>query len=142
MSSQKDRRTGIDRTGIDHWLDIDHVQLAIPVDGEDEARAFYVGVLGLVEVPKPAAMVVRGGAWFEAGEVRIHVGVEDPFVPARKAHPALVLSRLRRFIEDTGLDARWNDEIAGVLRCHVDDPFGNRIELIDAGSDAGRGGAA
>ena len=121
----------VDRPLLDRWIRLDHVQLAIPVGAEDEARAFYVGVLGLTEVPKPPAMAVRGGAWFEAGEVRIHVGVDEPFVPARKAHPALVMSGLREFISDAGLDATWSDEAPGVVRCHVADPFGNRIELID-----------
>lgn len=113
------------------WIGIDHVQLAIPAGGEDEARAFYVGVLGLTEQPKPEVMAARGGAWFEAGEVRVHVGVDDPFVPARKAHPALTMHDLRGFIDASGLDATWNTEIAGVVRCHVDDPFGNRIELVE-----------
>ena len=115
------------------WVAIDHVQLAIPPGSEDRAREFYVGVLGLDETPKPASMAARGGAWFEAGDVRIHVGADADFVAARKAHPALVRRDLRGFIERTGLDATWNDEIADVVRCHVDDPFGNRIELIDAG---------
>lgn len=119
------------------WIGLDHVQLAIPVGGEDEARGFYVGVLGLTEVPKPAVMAARGGAWFEAGDVRIHVGVEDPFVPARKAHPALVMSGLRDFIARTELEAKWNDEIPGLVRCHVADPFGNRVELIEASRGAG-----
>jgi catechol 2,3-dioxygenase-like lactoylglutathione lyase family enzyme len=116
------------------WVGIDHVQLAIPVGGEDEARAFYVGVLGLTEAPKPPILAARGGAWFEAGAVRIHVGPESPFVPARKAHPALAIRGLRALVDRTGLAATWNDEIPGTVRCHVDDPFGNRIELIEAGS--------
>ena len=116
------------------WLGIDHVQLAIPVGAEDAARAFYVDTLGMVEVPKPPAMAARGGAWFRAGPSEIHVGVEAEFVPARKAHPALLVAGLREFVERTGLAARWSDEIEGSIRCHVDDPFGNRIELIDAGA--------
>ncbi len=114
------------------WVAIDHVQLAIPVGGEDVARSFYIGVLGLSEVRKPSVMAGRGGAWFEAGDVRVHVGAEAEFVPARKAHPALSLRGLRRFVEDRGLDATWNTEIDGLVRCHVSDPFGNRVELIDA----------
>jgi catechol 2,3-dioxygenase-like lactoylglutathione lyase family enzyme len=114
------------------WVGIDHVQVAIPVGGEDRARAFYCDVLDLDEVPKPPVMAARGGAWFEAGDVRIHVGVEAPFVPARKAHPALKIRGLVDFVRTSGLDVTWNDEIAGVVRCHVFDPFGNRIELIDA----------
>ena len=115
------------------WIGLDHVQLAIPVGGEDVAREFYTGVLGLTEVPKPPVMAARGGAWFEAGDVRIHVGTEDPFVPARKAHPAITMVGLRAFVAAAGLDATWNDEVPGVVRCHVFDPFGNRIELIEAG---------
>ncbi len=114
------------------WTGIDHVQLAIPVGGEAGARAFFVDVLGLREVPKPAAMAARGGAWFEAGPVKIHVGVEEAFVAARKAHPALTVHGLEMLIEAAGLDAEWNDEISGVTRCHINDPFGNRIELIEA----------
>ena len=113
------------------WRGIDHVQLAVPVGGEQVAREFYVGVLGLTEVPKPAALAVRGGAWFEAGATRIHVGVEPDFTPAKKAHPALVIAGLRAFIDESGLAATWSDEIPGTTRCHIDDPFGNRIELIE-----------
>ena len=115
------------------WVSIDHVQVAIPVGSEDVARAFYVGVLGLTEVPKPPEMAARGGAWFESGVVRVHVGVEESFVPAAKAHPALTMRGLRRFVLDSGIGATWNDELAGVVRCHVLDPFGNRLELIEAG---------
>ncbi|MGA9278566.1 glyoxalase [Ilumatobacter sp.] len=117
------------------WVAIDHVQVAIPIGGEDEARRFYAGLLGLSEVPKPAVMAARGGAWFESGVVRVHVGAEDAFVPARKAHPGLTMNGLAEFIGSSGLDATWNTEIPDIVRCHVFDPFGNRIELIDAGND-------
>jgi catechol 2,3-dioxygenase-like lactoylglutathione lyase family enzyme len=117
----------------DVWRGIDHVQLAIPVGSEDRARQFYVGVLGLTEVPKPPLMAARGGAWFEAGSTVVHVGAESDFVPARKAHPALLVAGLESFVARTGLDARWSDEIPGTMRCHIDDPFGNRIELVEAG---------
>ena len=119
--------------GVAAWVGIDHVQVAIPVGGEDLARSFYVGRLGLVEVPKPPALAVRGGAWFEHGAARVHVGAEADFVPARKAHPALLVRGLRELVDRAQLDARWSDEIPGTLRCHIDDPFGNRIELIEAG---------
>jgi catechol 2,3-dioxygenase-like lactoylglutathione lyase family enzyme len=117
------------------WVGIDHVQLATPVGAEDEARRFYVDVLGLVEVPKPADLAKRGGAWFEAGEVRLHIGGEAPFVPARKAHPALAISNLVEFVEARNLDVVWNTEIEGLTRCHVDDPFENRIELVQVDGD-------
>ncbi len=116
------------------WRGIDHVQLAIPAGGEPRARAFYAGVLGMTEMPKPPLLAARGGAWFRAGPVEIHVGVERDFVPARKAHPALLVEGLPAFVDVAGLDVRWNDEIPGLVRCHVDDPFGNRIELIEAAS--------
>jgi catechol 2,3-dioxygenase-like lactoylglutathione lyase family enzyme len=136
MSSAKTNGNELHATSGEHakpkWVAIDHVQLAIPVGGEDEARRFYVDVFGLAEVSKPAAMVARGGAWFEAGDVRLHVGAEEDFVSARKAHPALTMSNLADFISTSGLDATWNDEIVGVVRCHVFDPFGNRIELVQA----------
>jgi catechol 2,3-dioxygenase-like lactoylglutathione lyase family enzyme len=120
-------------SGSPSWRGIDHVQLAIPRGGEHAAREFYVGVLGFTEVPKPPVMAARGGAWFEAGDTRLHVGVEPAFTPARKAHPALLIEGLRAFIEASGVEARWSDEIPDSVRCHIDDPFGNRIELIEAG---------
>ena len=116
------------------------MQVAIPVGGEPLAREFYAGVLGLTEVPKPAALAARGGAWFEGGTTRVHVGVEADFAPAKKAHPALLIDGLRAFIDASGLAARWSDEVPGTTRCHVDDPFGNRIELIDcSAADASAG---
>lgn len=121
----------VDR-GAGAWRGIDHVQLAIPVGSEERAREFYVGVLGLSEVPKPAVMAARGGAWFEAGATVVHVGADPDFVPARKAHPALLVAGLEAFVARTGLEARWSDEITGTTRCHIDDPFGNRIELVEA----------
>jgi len=117
-------------------LRIDHVQLAMPAGGEAAAEAFYSGVLELPRVPKPPLLAVRGGCWFESAAVHVHLGVEDPFVPARKAHPAFVLEDLREFVAAHGLDVRWSDEVPGTVRCHLDDPFGNRLELIDAGSHA------
>lgn len=118
--------------GTIRWAGIDHVQMAIPPGGEDVARRFYVDRLGLVEVAKPPALAARGGAWFEAGATRIHVGVEADFVPATKAHPALLVHGLRELVAETGLEVSWSDEIPGIVRCHLADPFGNRIELVEA----------
>jgi catechol 2,3-dioxygenase-like lactoylglutathione lyase family enzyme len=136
MSSAKQAPNPSDRvsgTASDPvWVGIDHVQLAIPSGSEDEARRFYVDVLGLTEVPKPPLLAARGGAWFEAGAVRLHVGGEEPFVAAKKAHPALMLSNLGSFVDGRGIDATWNDEIEGLVRCHIFDPFGNRIELVQS----------
>ncbi len=117
-------------SGSSRWRAIDHVQLAIPAGGEAEARRFYVGALGFTELPKPAAMAARGGCWFVAGDVQLHVGVDADFRPARKAHPALVVEGLRRLVADAGLDITWSDETPGTERGFVHDPFGNRIELI------------
>ncbi len=114
------------------WLQIDHVQLAMPRGGEDDARAFFAGRLGIPEVPKPEPLAGRGGCWFEAGAVRIHVGADDDFHPARRAHPALVVGDLAGLVERGGLDITWDDELPGVVRGFVFDPFGNRIELVQA----------
>jgi catechol 2,3-dioxygenase-like lactoylglutathione lyase family enzyme len=110
---------------------IDHVQLAILAGGEDRARAFYCGVLGMTEVPKPPALAARGGLWLQAGDIRLHLGVETPFAPARKAHPAFAVADVAAFLARAGLVAPLDDaEIPGAVRAYVDDPFGNRIELI------------
>ena len=117
---------------------IDHVQLAMPA-GEKaaaDAEAFYRDVLGLAVVPKPPGLATRGGRWFEQGGVRVHLGVEDDFRPARKAHPALVVAPfepLLRRLEAAGVALRWADEGPGVRRGHIDDCFGNRLELVDPG---------
>jgi catechol 2,3-dioxygenase-like lactoylglutathione lyase family enzyme len=111
---------------------IDHVQLAMPPGEEERARTFYGGVLGLTEVPKPADLAKRGGAWFESGEVKIHLGVETDFRPARKAHPALIVEGLAEIIARCtrlGYSTKPDGAVDGYRRIHVDDPFGNRIEL-------------
>ena len=115
------------------FLAIEHVQLAMPVGGEDEARRFYRDLLGMAEIPKPPELAKRGGCWFESGPVQIHLGVEQDFRAAKKAHPALrcagyagLTERLRR----GGFAVNEPNDIPGVRRCHIHDPFGNRIELI------------
>jgi catechol 2,3-dioxygenase-like lactoylglutathione lyase family enzyme len=113
---------------------IDHVQLAMPPGKESEARAFYEGVLGIPEVPKPHNLVKRGGCWFERESLRIHLGVENDFRPARKAHPALLvedLSALTAAIEKAGYTCKTDEPLEGYNRIYVDDPFGNRIELLE-----------
>lgn len=112
---------------------IDHVQLAMPTGGEERAREFYGGLLGMKEVAKPAELAKRGGCWFECGPVQIHLGVEADFRPARKAHPALRCvdyEGLLRRLKAAGVIATDDASIPGVRRCHISDPFGNRIELI------------
>jgi len=113
---------------------VDHVQLAMPRGQEAVARAFYEAVLGLEERPKPPVLAARGGCWFSNDQVTLHLGVEDDFRPARKAHPALVvqdLDDLCAALEAAGHTLRFDDEVPGARRCYVDDPFGNRIELIE-----------
>ena len=113
---------------------LDHVQLAMPAGGEDEARAFYQGVLGIPEVAKPAHLARRGGCWFERGSLKVHLGVEEDFVAARKAHPAFIVDGLRELatnLQRAGYHV-WKDQpLAGYDRLYVDDPFGNRIELME-----------
>jgi catechol 2,3-dioxygenase-like lactoylglutathione lyase family enzyme len=113
---------------------IDHVQLAMPPGGEAKARAFYVHLLGLLEVPKPPHLALRGGAWFELGPVKVHLGVERDFKPARKAHPGLLVEGLCDLIaalEHAGYAITKDDTLEGYNRVYVDDPFGNRIELLE-----------
>ena len=115
---------------------IDHVQLAMPAGGEPAAREFYGRLLGLPEVPKPPELQKRGGAWFEKGEVRIHLGVDPDFRPARKAHPGLRvrdLAALVSALRETGCEVSEDDSLPGTRRFFVSDPFGNRLELIEAG---------
>ena len=116
---------------------IDHVQVAAPPGCEAEARAFYGALLGLEELPKPEPLAARGGCWFRAGAQELHVGVEEPFAPARKAHPGLVVDDLEALagrLRGAGIDVSFDDTIPGTARCHVADPFGNRLELRQAGT--------
>lgn len=119
-------------------LHLDHVQLAIPRGGEAAARGFYADLLGLRELPKPEALVARGGVWFEAGALQVHLGVDPDFRPATKAHPAFVVDDFARLAERLReADYVLHDDVpvGGRRRVFVADPFGNRIELID-GSNA------
>lgn len=112
---------------------IDHVQLAMPRGEEEKARAFYVGILGMMEVAKPAELAKRGGCWFQSGSVQIHLGVEDDFRPAKKAHPALRCGNYKELttkLQRAGIETTLDTTIPGVMRCHIHDCFGNRLELI------------
>lgn len=111
-------------------LRIDHVQLAMPPGEEDAAQCFYEGLLGIPRVPKPEALATRGGCWFEDGSLRVHLGVEQDFRPARKAHPALVVSDFEQMLDKlrrAGHEVRPGD-MPG--QAYVDDPFGNRVEIV------------
>jgi catechol 2,3-dioxygenase-like lactoylglutathione lyase family enzyme len=113
---------------------LDHVQLAMPPGEEGRATVFYESLLGIPRVPKPEHLAARGGCWFEAGAVRIHLGVEPDFRPARKAHPALAVDGLDRLVEalaTAGVAVQSAPPLEGRRHVYVDDPFGNRIELIE-----------
>jgi catechol 2,3-dioxygenase-like lactoylglutathione lyase family enzyme len=114
---------------------LDHVQLAMPAGQENAARAFYRDVLGLAERMKPANLAARGGCWFEAGHVRIHLGVDPEFKAAKKAHPAFLvddLAELRKTLETSACRVVEDEPLEGYERFYTYDPFGNRIELMQA----------
>ena len=121
-------------------IGIDHVQLLMPVRGESEARRFYGDLLGLREVEKPAALAERGGCWFVGpGGTAIHLGLDQRFIPARRAHVCLIVADLaeaRMALASAGVTIVEDDANLGIARCYTADPFGNRVELVDA-SDAG-----
>ncbi|MET8487824.1 VOC family protein [Streptomyces tendae] len=113
---------------------VDHVQLATPPGAEDALRAFYTGVLGMTEIPKPPALAARGGCWFQAGTAQLHLGVETGFRPARKAHPGLRVTGIDAYaarLEAHGTPVTWNDDLPGHRRFHCADPVGNRLELLE-----------
>ncbi len=116
-------------------LSIDHVQIAVPAGGEEKARAFYTSLLGFDEILKPAELTKRGGAWFQSGDVQLHLGVEVDFRPARKAHPAFIVDDLEGLVSkvrSSGFETDMTQPpLDGYKRAHVHDPFGNRIELME-----------
>ena len=117
------------------WIvGLDHVQLAMPPGHEEQAREFYSRLLGLPEVPKPPELAKRGGAWFEDHGVKIHLGADPDFRPARKAHPGILVRDLPALCErlrGAGHVVKDDDDLPGYLRVYVDDPFGNRLELME-----------
>lgn len=123
---------------------LDHLQVAMPAGREDEARGFYSGLLGLKELAKPAKLAGRGGAWFVLADGRqLHLGVEKPFAASRKAHPAFVVSSLDGLaerLEDAGLPTWRDEDLAPRRRFYGEDPFGNRLEFLEARLSRGRGG--
>ena len=107
----------------------------MPVGEEEIARRFYLGLLGMTEIPKPPELAKRGGYWFASASVQVHLGVEAEFRPAKKTHPAFRCADYDAMItrlQAAGIEATEAADIPGVRRCHVHDPFGNRIELISA----------
>jgi catechol 2,3-dioxygenase-like lactoylglutathione lyase family enzyme len=116
-------------------LSIDHVQIAIPAGEEETARAFYINILGFTEVSKPADLLKRCGAWFQSENVQLHLGVDNDFHPARKAHPAFLVDDLEAILEKVQRAGyEWDESqpsLDGYKRAHIYDPFGNRIELME-----------
>ncbi|WP_217164727.1 VOC family protein [Streptomyces sp. AC512_CC834] len=114
---------------------LDHVQLAAPPGSEERLRAFYTGVLGMTEIPKPPALAARGGCWFGAGPVQLHLGiVTNGFRPARKAHPGLRVTAIEAYaarLEARGTPVTWDDDLPGHRRFYCADPVGNRLEFLE-----------
>ncbi|GAB3803226.1 VOC family protein [Virgibacillus kimchii] len=113
---------------------LDHVQVAAPAGSEDEARGFYHDKLGFTEIEKPDTLKNNGGVWFQAGGVHIHIGVEEPFTPAKKAHPAIRvrnLDALQGHLRTVEVGFLVDDRLPGAKRFYVSDPFGNRIEFLE-----------
>ena len=116
------------------YAGLHHMQLAMPVGGEPDARRFFVDVLGMTEVPKPPVLAARGGAWFASGGLELHLGVEDDFRPAKKGHPGILVDDIqeivRRLAAD-GQEAIWDGDFPGFRRVYAADPFGNRLEFLE-----------
>ena len=114
-------------------LHLDHIQLAMPAGEEDQAVRFYQDLLGVPRVPKPPHLAKRGGAWFERGPLKVHLGVDREFTPAKKAHPAFIVSGLGALVDalkSAGVSVVEDQPLEGYDRVYVYDPFGNRIELM------------
>lgn len=112
----------------------DHVQLAAPPGSEDALRAYYLGVLGLTEVPKPPVLAARGGCWFTSGTVSLHLGIEPGFAPSAKAHPGLRVRDIDAFarrLERHGAAVVWDDDLPDHRRFFSEDPAGNRLEFLE-----------
>ena len=117
-----------------HVLGYHHVQLAMPPGEEPRAEAFYSGLLGLPRVEKPSELARRGGCWFRGEGIELHLGVEESFRPARKAHPAILvdgLDALEDRLRDAGIETERDVELAGYRRFYAHDPFGNRLEFLE-----------
>jgi catechol 2,3-dioxygenase-like lactoylglutathione lyase family enzyme len=116
-------------------MTLHHVQVSGPPGCEDRMRAFYTGVLGMTELPKPEALRARGGVWFRAGAAELHVGIEAEFAPARKAHPGVAVAdveALAAAVAQAGAPVVWDETIPGPRRFHTTDPVGNRLEFQQA----------
>ena len=116
-------------------ISINHIQVAMPEGKEEEARAFYINILGFAEIPKPDALAARGGVWFQSEGAQLHLGVEKDFHPARKGHPAFLVYDLDAMLAKVQrMGYEWDASqppLEGYKRVHIYDPFGNRIELME-----------
>ncbi|MFI5663316.1 VOC family protein [Streptomyces sp. NPDC051684] len=115
-------------------LSLDHVQLAAPPGSEGALRAFYADTLGMTETPKPPALAARGGCWFRAGAIELHLGIEADFRPARKAHPGLLVRDIEAYarrLTGRGVEIEWDDRLPGHHRFYCSDPVGNRLEILE-----------
>lgn len=120
---------------MSHIAGLDHVQVAIPPGSDEQARAFYGGVLGMTEIPKPAPLNASGGLWFQTGSSQLHIGAQAGFVPAKKAHPAFIVTGFEAYcalLRERGVEVREEVRVNGRRRAGIEDPFGNRVELIEA----------
>ena len=113
---------------------IDHIQLAAPIGSEDIARNFFKSILGIHELEKPEELKKRGGVWFQFANHQIHIGIEEPFYPAKKAHPAFEIENieaLKIHLIKNGIQVIEDDNLPGAKRCFISDPFGNRLEFLE-----------
>lgn len=125
-------------------LDLDHVQLACPSGSEQQARHFYGGLLGLAELPKPEPLAGRGGCWFQVGTRELHLGVEEPFHPAQKAHPAFAVPDAQTMfhrLSEAGVPCAWDRSLPDVTRFYAEDPWGNRLEFVERAAGTHEGSA-
>lgn len=116
------------------FIGLHHFQLSIPVGGEAESRNFWGTALGMTELVKPAVLAARGGCWFRGGGVEVHLGVQEDFIPAGKAHPAILVTDLVAFatqLQASGIKVDWDDNFPGFNRFYSSDPFGNRLEFLE-----------
>src|SRR5690606_36809973 len=110
------------------------ILLSAPRDSEDEARKFFRDILGFEEVEKPEELKQRGGVWFKFGDYQVHIGIEEPFTPAEKAHPAfevIDLDDLMKHLDEHNVSYIEDEKLPGAKRIYVNDPFGNRIEILE-----------
>ncbi|SES67168.1 Catechol 2,3-dioxygenase [Oceanobacillus limi] len=117
-----------------HYEKLDHVQLAAPRGEEEKARTFYQEVLGFDEVEKPVSLQKNGGVWFQAGAVQLHIGVDEPFTPAKKAHPAIQvknIEKMKRHLDELEINYQVDSKLPGANRFYIHDPFGNRLEFLE-----------